>query len=163
MVVVKSTNYHLFTSSDVHFFTDGNKHTYTHTYIHTHIHTLMHTHTQARKSSLGSDSPLHSSASRIPTSPLVVTSSSQPNRRDSNHSLPGTGCGPQPPSVPKVNVSFNDDQPLDRQGIINITVDVQNFLANISRLRKAMEEADASEEGMSVCLSVCLSVRLKLH
>ena len=57
-----------------------------------------------------------------------------------------------PPSVPKVNVLY-DDQPLDRQGIINITVDVQNFLAAISRLRKAMEEADAAEnEGVCVCV-----------
>ena len=34
---------------------------------------------------------------------------------------------------------------LDRQGIIDITVDVHNFLAAVSQLKKAMEEADGCD------------------
>ena len=43
--------------------------------------------------------------------------------------------------VPKVSVA-NDDQPLGRQGIIDITVNVHSFLAAISKLKKAMEDSD---------------------
>ena len=83
-----------------------------------------------------------------------------PDRRDSSQNL-FVGSVPQlpanmaPTAIPKVNVLF-DDQPLDRQGIISITVDVQNFLAAISRLRKAIEEADAAEnEGLCVHTILC--------
>ena len=36
----------------------------------------------------------------------------------------------------------SEDQPLDRQGIIDITVNVQSFLAAISNLKKAMTDSD---------------------
>lgn len=46
-------------------------------------------------------------------------------------------------AVPRVNIS---EEPLDRREIISITVDVQNFVAAISRLKKSMEEADNDSE-----------------
>ena len=70
-------------------------------------------------------------------------------RRDSSPSLPNIGAQP---AVPKVNVGSYDDPPLDREGIIGITVDVQNFLVAISSLKKAMEEADTVD---GKCVWVC--------
>lgn len=51
--------------------------------------------------------------------------------------------------MPRVNIS---EEPLDRQEVISITVDVQNFVAAISRLKKSMEEADndGEDKGMYV-------------
>ena len=43
-------------------------------------------------------------------------------------------------SLPKVNIAM-EDAPLDRQGIIDITVNIQSFMAAISKLKKVMEEA----------------------
>lgn len=56
--------------------------------------------------------------------------------------------------VPRVNIS---EEPLDRREIISITVDVQNFLAAISRLKKSMEEADndSEDKGMVGCGCWC--------
>ena len=51
-----------------------------------------------------------------------------------------------------MNVGSYDDPPLDREGIIGITVDVQNFLVAISSLKKAMEEADTVD---GKCVWVC--------
>lgn len=106
-----------------------------------------------RKSSLSAESPSH--GVRTPTSPLVTKSSSMANmtpRRDSNSAPlsatapPSTAPTPTSslPLVPKVSIYTEDPQSLDRQGIIDITVDVQNFLAAISRLKQAMEESEGS-------------------
>ena len=104
-----------------------------------------------RKSSLGTDSPVHASNRPPPTSPLVMaksTSTSHIGRRESSHSLSGTGT--QPP-VPTVNIgSYDVDPSLDREGIIGITAYVQNFLAAVSSLKKAMEEADTVDGEGSV-------------
>ena len=122
-------------------------------------HMLAHTQLKKdRKISLNTDSPVHT---RNPASPLVNF------RRDSSPSMVGgaaltpVGGGP----LPTVNVVYNDDpQALDRQGIIDITADVQNFLAAISRLKQAMEDADspAECEGMVVVLCVCVCVSAKV-
>ena len=105
-----------------------------------------------RKSSIGADSPSH--GVRAPTSPLVIAkSSSMANmtpRRDSTAApLSGSATSstaPTPtlsiPLVPKVSIHSDDAQSLDRQGIIDITVDVQNFLAAIGRLKQSIEEAE---------------------
>ncbi len=88
------------------------------------------------------DSPIHI---RAPASPLVIKSSSVGNfRRDSTPSVGGVSSVP----LPTVNVMPYPDetQTLDRQGIIDITVDVQNFLAAISRLKQAMEGVDNMPE-----------------
>ncbi len=113
-----------------------------HTHTHTHTHTQLH----VRKSS--TESPVHlgrgSAGSPLVNIPLSASTSCLP-RRESSSTLPpmGGASGPTPPGPPRVNVSFAfEDQPLDRQGIISITADVQNFLAAISRLRQAMQEAD---------------------
>ena len=47
------------------------------------------------------------------------------------------------------------EEPLGRQEVISITVDVQNFVASMSRLRKSMEDLDNDGEdgGMLVCMS----------
>ena len=106
-----------------------------------------------RKISLSADSPVHS-VSCNPPSPLVMKSSSMANlRRDSSPGL--VGIVPMTPVLPTVSVmSYNDDsQSLDRQGIIDITADVQNFLAAISRLKQAMEEADATSDIEGKCSS----------
>ena len=96
-----------------------------------------------RKSSLGTDSPVHASNRAQPTSPLVMaksTSTSHLGRRESSQSL--SGASMQPP-VPTVNIGLYDGDPsLDREGVIDTTVYVQNFLAAVSSLKKAMEEAD---------------------
>lgn len=109
------------------------------------IHTYTYTQLSPRKISLSAESPVHS-VSCNPPSPLVMKSSSMANlRRDSS---PGLGIVAMTPVLPTVNVmSYNDDsQSLDRQGIIDITADVQNFLAAISRLKQAMEEVDATSD-----------------
>lgn len=104
-----------------------------------------------RKPSIGGDSPSH--GARPPTSPLVIAKSSSITnvmpRKDSNPALamsgPSTNLATPTSSlqlVPKVNIHSDDAQLLDRQGIIDITVDVQNFLAAIGRLKKAMEESE---------------------
>ena len=68
------------------------------------------------------------------------TSTSHLGRRESSQSL--SGASMQPP-VPTVNVGMYDGDPsLDREGVIDTTVYVQNFLAAVSSLKKAMEEAD---------------------
>ncbi len=122
-------------------------------HIRTHTHMCTHTHTQLRKP--GTDSPVHSVMGRgsgcvsLVPMPSVSSSTSSLARRESNpsFSVGGGASGPAPPGLPRVNVSY-EDQPLDRQGIISITADVQNFLAAILRLRKAIEEADnEGEEG----------------
>ena len=75
-------------------------------------------------------------------------------RRDSNATpLSGSATPAQTPTlsiplVPKVNIHSDDAQSLDRQGIIDITVDVQNFLAAIGRLKQAMEEAEGMYGGV---------------
>ena len=46
--------------------------------------------------------------------------------------------------------SYDVDPSLDREGIIGITVYVQNFLAAVSSLKKAMEEADTIDGEASV-------------
>ena len=55
-------------------------------------------------------------------------------------------------AVPRLNIS---EEPLDRQEVISITVDVQNFVAAISRLRKSMEDLDnaGEDKGIQVCMS----------
>ena len=65
-------------------------------------------------------------------------------------------------TLPTVNVVpyVEDNQTLDRQGIIDITVDVQNFLAAISRLKQAMEEVDNSPDNDGEgCVCVCVRER----
>ncbi len=127
-----------------------------HTYTNlkpTHTHTSQLT---TRKISLNTDSPIHT---RPPASPLVIKSSSVGNfRRDSSPSMGGASSV----TLPTVNVVpyVEDNQTLDRQGIIDITVDVQNFLAAISRLKQAMEEVDNSPDNDGEgCVCVCVRER----
>ena len=99
-----------------------------------------------RKVSLSADSPSHS---RTPTSPLVNAKlpilNSTENIDGCAHSAPNgtvsvsSRCSTPVLALPRVSV---DDQGLDRQGIIDITVNVHSFLAAISKLRKAMEDYD---------------------
>ena len=48
--------------------------------------------------------------------------------------------------------SYDVDPSLDREGVIGITAYVQNFLAAVSSLKKAMEEADTVDGEASVCV-----------
>ncbi len=60
-------------------------------------------------------------------------------------------------SLPKVNIAM-EDAPLDRQGIIDITVNIQSFMAAISKLKKAM--ADAPDVQRSKCSNTLQKRRL---
>lgn len=70
-------------------------------------------------------------------------------RRDSS---PGLGAVAMTPVLPTVNVMYSDEaQSKDRQGIIDITADVQNFLAAIAELKQAMEGVDATSDSEGTC------------
>jgi len=63
--------------------------------------------------------------------------------------------------LPKVSIYPMDDAPLVRQEIIDITVNIQSFMAAISKLKKAMEESSDLQRSKSVCpfvqsFSICM-------
>jgi hypothetical protein len=61
-------------------------------------------------------------------------------KNDSSYSLSSTASGGNFTSIPRV------EEPLERKEVISITGDVQKFVAAISELKKAMEEADEENE-----------------
>ena len=64
-------------------------------------------------------------------------------KNDSSYSLSSSTSGGNFASIPRV------EEPLERKEVISITGDVQKFVAAISELKKAMEEADEeNEEGV---------------
>lgn len=83
---------------------------------------------------------------------------SMATRRDSNSAPvsvtapPSTAQTPTSsiPLVPRINFLSDDVQSLDRQGIIDITADVQNFLAAIARLKEAQLEAEGTLHVISI-------------
>ena len=75
------------------------------------------------------------------------------------------------PGLPRVSV-VSEDQCLDRQGIIDITVNVHSFLAAISKLKKAMEDFDGGDVGdqdgegeacVHMCVHACVYLCACVH
>ena len=67
-------------------------------------------------------------------------------KNDSSYSLSSSTSGGNFAAIPRV------EEPLERKEVISITGDVQKFVAAISELKKAMEEADdENEEGVCIC------------
>ena len=104
-----------------------------------------------------------SSSRTTPTSPLVNNKQSGVGSRDqvAYSALGGTSNGGTMFVTPLPKVVYPmDEAPLVRQEIIDITVNIQCFMAAISKLKKAMEESSdvqRSKKEWSFCSFVCLS------
>lgn len=78
----------------------------------------------------------------------------QITKHESNYSLTSIASG----SSYGNPVLTHLEEPLERKEVIGITGDVQKFVAAISELRKAMEEADEAIEEDGRCFGKCISL-----
>lgn len=73
----------------------------------------------------------------------VHVSYTQIAKHDSSYSLSNVSGS----SLAGLNISAHSEDQLERREVINITGDVQNFVAAVSELKKAIEKDDGNNDG----------------